>query len=60
MTARRGPDEPDKSMGADETFGRDTDDHEVIRRELLRLSAKVTARMRVAQVAAVGHELQRH
>ncbi|HEU4514008.1 MAG TPA: DNA polymerase IV [Nocardioidaceae bacterium] len=51
VTARRGPDEPDKSMGADETFGRDTDDHEVIRRELLRLSAKVTARMRLAQVA---------
>src|SRR3546814_16327439 len=38
-------------MGADETFGRDTDDHEVIRRELLRLSGKVTARMRAAQVA---------
>ena len=51
VTARRGPDEPDKSMGADETFGRDTDDHEVIRRELLRLSAKVTARMRTAKVA---------
>jgi DNA polymerase-4 len=51
VTARRGPDEPDKSMGADETFGRDTDDHEVIRRELLRLSAKVTARMRTAAVA---------
>ena len=51
VTARRGHDEPDKSMGADETFGRDTDDHEVIRRELLRLSAKVTARMRTARVA---------
>ncbi len=51
VTARRGPDEPDKSMGADETFGRDTDDHEVILRELLRLSAKVTSRMRTAQVA---------
>lgn len=51
VSARRGPDEPDKSMGADETFGRDTDDHEVIRRELLRLSAKVTARMRTARVA---------
>jgi DNA polymerase-4 len=38
-------------MGADETFGRDTDDHEVILRELLRLSAKVTSRMRTAQVA---------
>ncbi|HSE09746.1 MAG TPA: DNA polymerase IV [Nocardioidaceae bacterium] len=51
VTPRRGPDEPDKSMGADETFGRDTDDHEVILRELLRLSAKVTSRMRTAQVA---------
>ncbi|HEX6246674.1 MAG TPA: DNA polymerase IV [Nocardioidaceae bacterium] len=51
VTTRRGPDEPDKSMGADETFGRDTDDQEVIRRELLRLSAKVTARMRAARVA---------
>ena len=43
--------EPDKSMGADETFGRDTDDPEVVLRELLRLSAKVGARMRAAQVA---------
>jgi DNA polymerase-4 len=51
VTPRRGPDEPDKSMGADETFGRDTDDHEMVRRELLRLSAKVTARMRSAHVA---------
>ena len=51
VTARRGHDEPDKSMGADETFGRDTDDHEVIVRELLRLSAKVTSRMRTARVA---------
>jgi DNA polymerase IV len=51
VTPRRGPDEPDRSMGADETFGRDTDDHEVILRELLRLSAKVTSRMRTARVA---------
>jgi DNA polymerase-4 len=51
VTARRGAHEPDKSMGADETFGRDTDDPEVVRRELLRLSAKVTGRMRVAGVA---------
>ena len=51
VTARRGPDEPDKSMGADETFGRDTDDREVILREVLRLSAKVGARMRTARVA---------
>jgi DNA polymerase-4 len=51
ITPRRGPDEPDKSMGADETFGRDTDDREVILRELLRLSAKVAGRMRTAAVA---------
>ncbi len=51
VTARRGGDEPDKSMGADETFGRDTDDREVVLRELLRLSAKVATRMRAAQVA---------
>ncbi|GCD91713.1 DNA polymerase IV [Nocardioides sp. LS1] len=43
--------DPDKSMGAQETFGRDTDDREVILRELLRLTAKVTSRMRVAGVA---------
>ena len=43
--------DPDKSMGAQETFGRDTDDREVILRELLRLSAKVATRMRAAQVA---------
>ena len=38
-------------MGADETFGRDTDDRSVVLRELLRLSAKVTGRMRAAGVA---------
>jgi DNA polymerase-4 len=43
--------DPDRSMGAQETFGRDVDDREVILRELLRLTAKVTARMRVAGVA---------
>ena len=47
----KGEGDPDKSMGADETFGRDTDDREVILRELLRLTAKVTGRMRVAGVA---------
>ncbi len=51
VTARRGQDEPDKSIGADETFGRDTDDRAVVLRELLRLSAKVAGRMRSAQVA---------
>jgi DNA polymerase-4 len=51
VTARRGHDEPDKSMGADETFGRDTDDRSVLMREILRLSAKVATRMRAAGVA---------
>jgi DNA polymerase-4 len=51
VTARRGGDEPDKSMGADETFGRDTDDRAVVLREVLRLSAKVAGRMRTARVA---------
>lgn len=51
VTARRGHDEPDKSMGADETFGRDTDDRSVVMREILRLSAKVAMRMRTAGVA---------
>jgi DNA polymerase-4 len=46
-----GDSDPDKSMGAQETFGRDTDDREVIAREVLRLSAKVAGRMRVAGVA---------
>ncbi len=51
VTARRGHDEPDKSMGADETFGRDTDDRSTVMREILRLSAKVAMRMRTAGVA---------
>ena len=51
LAPRSGPYEPDRSMGADETFGRDTDDRDVIVRELLRLSARVTGRMRSAGVA---------
>ncbi|HQR25778.1 MAG TPA: DNA polymerase IV [Nocardioides sp.] len=46
VTTRRGPEEPDRSMGADETFAQDVDDPEVVARELLRLSARVTGRMR--------------
>jgi DNA polymerase IV len=38
--------EPDKSIGAEETFGTDVDDPDVVRRELLRLSERVGARMR--------------
>ncbi len=49
--ARSGDGDPDKSMGAQETFGRDTDDRSVIARELLALTTKVTARMRTAEVA---------
>ena len=51
ITPRHGPFEPDKSMGANETFGRDTDDREVIVREILRQTTRVTNRMRVAGVA---------
>jgi DNA polymerase-4 len=43
--------DPDKSMGASETFGHDTDDRAMIVRELLRLTGRVTTRMRVAGVA---------
>ena len=50
------PHEPDRSMGADETFGQDVDDPEVIRAELLRLSAQVAARMRRA--GYVGRTVQ--
>ena len=51
VTSRRGSDEQCSSMGADETFGRDTDDRDVILREVLRLGAKVSRRMRAASVA---------
>lgn len=37
---------PDKSIGAEETFAYDVDDPEAIRRELLRLSERVAARLR--------------
>ena len=40
------PSEPDKSIGAEETFARDVDDADEIRRELLRLSDKVARRLR--------------
>jgi DNA polymerase-4 len=38
--------EAEKSIGNEETFPRDIDDPEIIRRELLRLSEKVAARLR--------------
>ncbi|RNL65493.1 DNA polymerase IV [Nocardioides marmoriginsengisoli] len=51
LTPRRSDDDPERSMGAEETFSRDTADPAVISRELLRLSGKVTARMRAAGLA---------
>ena len=40
------PDVAERSMGAEETFARDVDDPEVIRREFLRLSHTVARRLR--------------
>jgi DNA polymerase IV len=40
------PHEPDKSIGAEETFRTDVDDPDVVRRELLRLSERTAARLR--------------
>lgn len=51
LSPTAGPHEPERSMGADETFARDTDDRDVIVRELLRLAARVTGRMRAAGMA---------
>jgi DNA polymerase-4 len=51
ITVKRGDHEPERSIGSDETFGRDTDDREVVLREVLRLSAKVAGRMRTAKLA---------
>lgn len=40
------PDAVEKSIGNEETFARDVDDPEIIRREIMRLSQKVAARVR--------------
>ena len=40
------PDEPEKSTGAEETFGTDVDDPVVIHRELLHLSERTAGRLR--------------
>ncbi|MGB9377309.1 MAG: DNA polymerase IV [Mycobacteriales bacterium] len=40
------PYEPDKSIGAEETFATDIDDPDVVRRELLRLAERTAARLR--------------
>jgi DNA polymerase IV len=45
------PHEPDKSIGAEETFARDVDDPDLVRRELLRLSERTAARLRSAGLA---------
>jgi DNA polymerase-4 len=42
------PTEPDKSIGAEETFSVDVDDPVVIARELLRLSERTAARLRAS------------
>lgn len=49
--ARSGEADPERSMGAQETFARDSDDREVVLRRVLGLTAKVTARLRAAGVA---------
>lgn len=41
---------PERSMGAQETFGHDTADRDVVLREVLRLATRVTARLRTAEV----------
>jgi DNA polymerase-4 len=46
------PDEPDKSISAAETFARDLEDEEEILKELLRLSEKASARLRVREMSA--------
>ena len=46
------PYEPAKGMSAEETFDRDVDDLELLRRELLRLADKVGRRLRRGTVAA--------
>jgi DNA polymerase-4 len=51
VVARRAYDEPDRSIGAEETFGHDVAERDVIERELLRLSVKVAYRLRAGRVA---------
>ena len=46
-----GEGEAERSMGAQETFGADSSDRETILREVLRLTTKVTGRLRRAGVA---------
>ena len=48
------PSETERSIGSQETFGRDTDDPELIRTEFLRLSARTASRARAAQMVGRG------
>jgi DNA polymerase IV len=41
---------PERSIGSQETLGRDTDDPAIVRRELLRMAARTAARMRKQRV----------
>ncbi|GAA2100986.1 DNA polymerase IV [Microlunatus panaciterrae] len=41
---------PERSVGSEETFGKDTDDPEVVKRELLRMSARTAYRLRKARM----------
>ncbi len=44
------PVQSERSIGAEETFARDVDDHDVVHRELLRLSQRATSRLRAARL----------
>jgi DNA polymerase-4 len=46
------PHEPEKSVSGEHTFDTDVDDPDVVRRELLRLSERVAARLRGVQLRA--------
>ena len=54
--------EPERSMGAQATLGRDTRDRDTVLRELLRLATKVAARLRAAEVVGrtVAVTVRRH
>ena len=42
--------EPERSVGSQETFSRDTDDPEVVKRELLRMADRTASRLRKARL----------
>jgi hypothetical protein len=49
---------PEKSIGAEETFSRDIDDSETLRRELLRLAHRTATRLRASGYRAGGVALK--